>query len=58
VVVLHEADIDAGFFDELAFVVAFEEKAAVITEYRGLEDQYVGDIGRNDVHWGSVMGDE
>jgi hypothetical protein len=50
-VVLHEAGIDSSFFDELALVVTLEEKAPVVAEYIRLEYQYVGDVGRNDVHW-------
>ena len=50
VVVLNEGDVLPDSLIEGFLVEAFEEKAAVITEDFGFDDQDIGNPGRRDFH--------
>jgi hypothetical protein len=48
--VLDETDVQAGYRLPGAFIETLEKEAAVIPENPGLQDQDIGDGGRDNVH--------
>src|SRR5690349_13858560 len=51
VIVLREARLQAGFFLKDAVVQAFKEKAALVAEHFGLDDEHAGNFGLYDIHF-------